>query len=132
MKKFFGVMLAFALVLSYSALAQAACPNAAMSVTIPLSGSASVAIYDQSCNVLGGPYTVANGTGPSPTYPAVTTSTSPAVQTVSGQLQFSANGALAGTNGHFYVCFTPANQCQTMTYSVGAPISSISFGTTTP
>lgn len=113
-----------------AAHAQAVCPNAQPSVTIPLSGIASVMVYDQGCNLLRGPFSVTNGTNPS--FPAVTGATAPAVSTVAGTLQFSANSAPAGLKGTFDICFNPAEQCVLMTYTVGAPVTAVSTGTTTP
>jgi hypothetical protein len=105
---------------------EAACPNPLSTITIPLTGSVPVQICDQSGNPLAGPYTVYNGV--STAFPIVTNSTSPAVTTVSGSLQFTANTAPSGTAGTFDICFTPSQKCSTIPYIVGAPVTTISFG----
>ena len=107
------------------------CPNAAGSVTVPLTGSASVTVYDQSCNPLAGPWNVFNGVINGS--PQMSATTSPAVTTgAGGVLQFSANGAPAGSSGTFKVVFAPNGTSANLPYTVGAPVTSLSFGTTTP
>lgn len=109
---------------------QAACPNLANSVTIPLSGSANLTVCDQVGNTLPGPYTVNNGVNSGGALLSGTTT--PSVVNSSGVLQFSANGAPTGTGGSFYVCYTPAAKCVTITYAVGAAVTGLTVGTTTP
>lgn len=113
--------------LLFAAAAQAACPNASPTVTIPLSGTATVTVYDQSCNALAGPWQVINGTA------VMSATTSPSFTLgAGGVLQFAANGATAGTAGNIKIVFSPNGTSATLAYTVGAPITSISFGTTTP
>jgi hypothetical protein len=117
--------------LGLTGLASAACPNAQTSVTIPLSGAAQVIVYDQGCNALAGPFTFANGLSSS--YPVLNGTTSPSVVTgPGGVLQVSANAAVTGTSGTLHVTFTPSGTGQNITYTVGAPVTAMSFGTTTP
>lgn len=107
------------------------CLNAATSVTIPLSGQADVTVYDQSCNPLSGANcNVFNGTGVS--FPAVTGTTAPAVAKDAAGLHFTVNGAAPGTAGTFTVQHVPSGKTMQMTYVVGAAITAISAGTTTP
>lgn len=108
----------------------ATCPNASTSVTIPLSGAATVTMYDQNCNILPGTsFTVqeTNSAGPQ-----VNATTSPALSEVSGGLNFSANTAVAGSAGTFFIRFTPNGQSTSISWVVGAPVTSVSAGTTTP
>jgi hypothetical protein len=99
-------------------------------VTIPVSGSASVTVYDQSCNALSGPFAVYNGS--SSLGPPMNSGTSPAVTFSGGELQFSANGAPIGSTGTAHIVFSPNGQPVNITYTVGAPVTSISAGTLTP
>jgi hypothetical protein len=108
------------------ACAEAACPNPLTNILIPLTGSVTVEICDQSGNVLAGPYNVYNGV--SSGFPVVNGTTVPSVSTVSGSLQFASNGAPSGTAGNFTICFSPASKCSTIPYSVGAPVTAVSFG----
>lgn len=113
------------------AVCQAAtCPNAATSVTIPLSGSALVTMYDQNCNALPGTSFTVQET--SSIGAPVNTTSSPALSESSSGLNFSANTAVAGSAGTFYIKFTPNGQTTTITWVVGAPVTSITAGTTTP
>lgn len=105
---------------------QAACLNPLASISIPLSGSVTVQTCDQAGSVLSGPYSVYNGAGTA--FPVVNGTTAPAVTTVSGNLQFVANGAASGTAGTFDICFNPSQKCSTIPYTVGAPVTSVSFG----
>lgn len=106
--------------------AEAACPNPLTTILIPLTGSVTVQICDQSGNILTGPYSVYNGV--STAFPVVNATTSPAVTVVSGSPQFTANTAPSGTAGTFDICFTPSQKCSTIPYSVGAPVTAVSFG----
>ncbi len=109
--------------------AQAACLNASSSVTVPLSGSALVVMYDQACNVLlGTNFTMAFGGSGAP----VNGTSSPALNGDSAGLHLSANGAAPGSAGSFSIKYTPNGQLTTMTYVVGSPVTTISAGTTTP
>lgn len=104
---------------------QAACSNPINMVNIPISGSTTVAVCDQSGNFLTGPYSIQFQNNGAP----VNSTSSPAVSIVGGNLVFSPNVAPNGAAGGFNVCFTPANKCGTIPYSVGTPVTSISFGT---
>ncbi len=106
-----------------------ACPNATSSVTIPLSGSTLVTMYDQSCNILPGSSLSALftfSTGP------VNSTSAPSMTTDAAGLHFSANGAAPGAAGTFKITYTPNGQTFNLTYVVGAPVTAISAGTTTP
>jgi predicted small secreted protein len=108
----------------------AACPNAASSVTIPLSGSATITMYDQLCDVLPGTgFTVqfSNSGG----FPVNATSV-PAVTADATGLHFTANGAAPGTTGTFYLKYSGNGDNTSISYLVGAPVTSVSVGTTTP
>lgn len=109
--------------------AQAACPNAANSVTIPLSGATLFTMYDQACDVLPGTgFTVqfTNSGG----FPVNSTSV-PAVTQDAAGLHFSANGAVPGATGTFYIKYSNGLN-ETISYVVGAPVTGISGSTTTP
>lgn len=107
------------------------CPNASITITIPLSGSVLLVKYDQNCNVLSGSnFKVFNGTSVS--FPPVTASTSPAVSANAGGLNFSANGAPPGTAGTFTFQYVPNGLTDEVTYVVGAPVTAVSSGTTSP
>lgn len=81
-------------------------------------------VCDQSGNPLTGPFSVQIQNSIS-----LTATTMPALSTVSGNLIFTANGAPSGAGGNFNICFTPANKCSLISYAVGIPVTSISFGT---
>jgi hypothetical protein len=115
-----------AVLLTAGTQVEAACPNPLSTITIPLTGSVSVQICDQSGNSLAGPYAVYNGVNAA--FPIVTNSTSPAVTTVSGSLQFTANTSPSGTAGTFDICFIPSQKCSMIPYIVGSPVTTISFG----
>ena len=103
------------------------CPNASPSVTIPLSGTATVTVYDQSCVALSGPWQVIGGAT------VLSATTSPSfVLGAGGVLQFAANGAPAGTAGNIKIVYSPNGMSANLAYTVGAPVTSLSFGTTTP
>lgn len=106
------------------------CPNASTTVTIPLSGSALVTIYDQFCNVLSGMncsvLSINPNSGP------VNSSTAPAVTMDAAGLHFSANGAVSGSVGTVRVTHIPSGQITNINYTVGASVTSISSGTATP
>jgi hypothetical protein len=107
------------------------CPNASTTITIPLTGSALLVKYDQNCNVLNGAnFKVYNGTSIS--FPQVTSISAPAVAGGAGGLNFSANGAPPGTTGTFTCEYVPNGLTDTVTYIVGAPVTAISSGTSTP
>lgn len=107
------------------------CPNASTSVTIPLSGSALVVKYDQACNVLDGTkFQVFNGSNTA--FPQLSASTSPAISLSLAGVSLSANGASVGTAGQLTFKFTPNGLTDTISYTVGAPVTSVSSGTSTP
>jgi hypothetical protein len=105
--------------------AQAACSNPINIISIPINGSTTVAVCDQSGNFLTGPYSIQFQNNGAP----VNLTSSPAVSIVGGNLVFSPNVAPNGAAGGFNICFTPANKCSVIPYVVGAPVTSISFGT---
>ncbi len=102
-----------------------ACPNAATSVTIPLSGTAVVALYDQACNVLPGGSTVVTYQGQT-----LIATTQPALTKDAAGLHFSSNGSAPGASGTLVVTY--AGQTTNLAFVIGAPVTSISLGTTTP
>ena len=109
--------------------AYAACPNAATSVTIPLSGEALVVPYDQSCNVLPGTgFTLQQQTPSLANWNAVTL---PGFTGDASGLHMKANGASPGMSGTFKATYTNG---LTFIYSfvVGASVTSITAGTATP
>lgn len=114
-----------------AAHAQAACPNAAMSVTIPLSGTATVVEYDQGCNLLpASGFQVLSSTLSVAT--PLSATTMPAVTADAAGLHFSANGAAPGASGTFKLVYQPDGQTVTLAYVVGAAVTGVSLGTTTP
>jgi hypothetical protein len=107
------------------------CPNASTTITIPLTGSALLVKYDQNCNVLSGnSFKVFNGTSIS--FPLVTGATAPSVTPSAGGLNFTANGAPPGTTGTFTFQYMPNGLTDEVTYVVGAPVTAVSSGTSTP
>lgn len=109
---------------------QAACLNASTTVTIPLSGTATVVEYDQNCNVLPATsFTVQDG-GNGGAQASV--SSSPSMTADSSGTHFAANGATPGKSSIFTFTYTPNGKTFVMTYVVGAAVTSISGGTTTP
>ncbi len=128
MSRLFYLMLGGALAALTSCAADA-CPNATTSVSIPLSGTALVQMFDQSCNVLPGASFTATPLG---SVVALTSTSSPGVTGDAAGLHFAANGGVAGTTGSLTLRFTPANVSMTLTYVIGAPITAVSAGTTTP
>ncbi len=112
-----------------SSEALAACPNASTSVTIPLGGSALVTICDQDGNLL-----PATGSVVQQQMPALANwnnVTAPAFTADAVGIHLSANGAVPGLAGTFKVTY-PGGQQNRMDFIVGAPVTAISFGTTTP
>jgi hypothetical protein len=107
--------------------AQAACPNAAASLTIPVSGTIHVTTYDQNCNVLAPSQETLKLTGDGSVTP-----TSTPVMLVSidatGWNVAAATGAAVGTTGGFAVTYTPNGITGTLPFTIGAPVLSISFG----
>jgi hypothetical protein len=103
------------------------CLNASATVTIPLSGSTPVTIYDQSCNPLPGTACQVTVSGA-----PLGANTLPAVSGTAAGLSFSANGAAPGAAGTFTVKYLPNGQTTVMTFVVGGPVTSISAGTPTP
>ncbi len=111
--------------------ADATCPSANSTVTIPLVGSANVTVYDQTCNILVGPFRVYNGNNTAS--PQMTNVTAPSMSVLgNGQLSFAANGAAAGTTSPALIVFAPSNVSAIINYTVGPPVVSLSFGTSTP
>ncbi len=124
----YKILLALPVVL-FTATSSIACPNAATSVTIPLSGEAVVTVYDSvTCNPLAGPFSVqipGSSLGPT-TKPSVTIDGA-------GLLHFTDNGAPFGTRISATVQFLPdTSKSQSLAILVGGPVTSLNFGTTSP
>ncbi len=128
MLKSFVVASSFLLIAS--AQAQALCPNQSTTITIPLSGTASMVMYDQGCNpLLGTDLTVVNNlTFKTP----FTLTTIPAVTVDAVGINFSANGAARGLVTPMFVIHVPSGKTYAISTTVGPAVTSILGGTTTP
>ncbi len=122
----FGFLATLALL---SSAGLCACPNAATSVTIPLSGAALVTICDQDGNLLPGTGSVVQQQ--MPTLANWNSVTAPGFTADAAGIHLIANGAVPGLAGTFKVTY-PGGQQNRMDFIVGAPVTAISFGTTTP
>ncbi len=121
-----GLVFGFLFVLQAPVLA--ACLNASPSVTIPLTGTATVTVYDQICDVLpatGSTVVIQGGIALN------STTTAPNVLADGTGLHFAANGAVPGFSGTFNVTY-PNGKVAPLTFVVGTPVTGISFGTTNP
>ncbi len=123
--------------LSGPALAQAACPNASTTVTIPVfgSGPALVTVCDQLGNVLDA--TMAS-VSPGQGLPVLTPTTSPSLVKDAAGLHLSAGGTATGSapplacGATGLLTITLAGKSTPLTYYICAQVTGISTGTTTP
>ncbi len=130
-----AIALPAALLLFGLSAANAACPNQSTTLTIPMSGEATMTFYettDALCTALAGPFTFVMGSGilavpmNAATKPAVTVD-------AAGVAHFTANGAAFGTVLPLAVTFTPAGKVYNLTsMTVGGPVNSFVGGTTSP
>lgn len=105
------------------------CLNASTTVTIPLTGQADVTIYDQVCSPLSAAGATAVQQTPAPANWNATTA--PGFTGDATGLHFKSNGASSGLAGTVKVTH-PSGQFAILAFVVGAPVTAISFGTTTP
>ena len=116
-----------------AASAQATCPNQSATVTIPYpTGTADVTVYSSpDCTaLLGTDLKVYNGTNVLGA--VLSTTTKPAVVQDAAGLHFSANSASYGSAVPLYIVHVPSGKAVQMTANVGAPITAVVGGTSTP